>query len=85
MLTIARVELPERGDLQVGLDTSQLTKMLEEQAPRLARQPENAVLFSMMRPASLSIEPAVTAVAWTWQWRCRISTGPWATASTRLP
>jgi vancomycin resistance protein YoaR len=61
MLTIARVELPEGATYQVGLDTSQLTKMLEEQAPRLARQPENARFIFNDETRQLEvIQPAVT-------------------------
>jgi vancomycin resistance protein YoaR len=61
MLTIARVELPEGATYQVGLDTSQLTKILNEQAPRLARQPGNArFIFNDETHQLEVIQPAVT-------------------------
>lgn len=61
MLTIARVELPEGATYQVGLDTSRLTKILEEQAPRLARQPANARFIFNDETRQLEvIQPAVT-------------------------
>jgi vancomycin resistance protein YoaR len=60
MLTIARVELPEGATYQVGLDTSRLTKMLEEQTPRLARQPQNARFIFNDETRQLEvIQPAV--------------------------
>lgn len=61
MLTIERVDLPEGATYQVGLDTSRLTKMLEEQAPRLARHPENARFIFNDETRQLEvIQPAVT-------------------------
>ena len=60
MLTIERVELPEGATYQVGLDTSRLTKMLDEQAPRLARQPANARFIFNDETRHLEvIQPAV--------------------------
>ena len=61
MLTIARVELPEGATYQVGLDTSRLTKILNEQAPKLARQPANARFIFNDETRQLEvIQPAVT-------------------------
>jgi vancomycin resistance protein YoaR len=42
MLTIERASTPQGDQYQVGLDTSSLRSLLEEQAGELARQPQNA-------------------------------------------
>ncbi len=61
MLTIARVELAEGATYQVGLDTSRLTKILNEQAPKLARQPADARFIFNDETRQLEvIQPAVT-------------------------
>ena len=61
MLTIARVELAEGATYQVGMDTSRLTKILNDQAPKLARQPADARFIFNDETRQLEvIQPAVT-------------------------
>ncbi len=42
MLTINRIEAPDGAHYQVGMDTTQLRNFLEDLAPRLRRNPDNA-------------------------------------------